>query len=67
MTRQDKTRQDNGCLKNNKCQVKFVGSLTNHGPNFAGAIFLISGSSPTLTTMQGGGRQPHIIVKDINE
>lgn len=41
--------------------VKFIGSLLNHGPGFAGAVFDSNHVSPTLTTMQGGGREPHIL------
>lgn len=40
----------------------FVGSLYDKGPGFAGAVFSVKGLCPTLTTMQGGERQPHIIV-----
>ena len=29
---------------------------------YAGAVFDIKGLSPALTTCQGGGREPHIIV-----
>lgn len=66
MTRQDKTRQDNGCLKNNKCQVnhcKFVGSLYGKGAGYAGALWDKKYLSPTLTTMQGGNREPLILEK----
>ena len=31
------------------------------GGNFAGQVFSTDGVAPTLTDMQGGGRQPHIV------
>lgn len=51
-------------------EIRF-GCLSNGtGGNFAGQVFDSNGLSPTLTDMQGGGRQPHIVeVKklDVNE
>lgn len=47
-------------MKNNK--VIFFGSLFGKGMGFAGAVFDANGCCPTLTTMQGGGREPHILV-----
>lgn len=40
---------------------RFLGSLYGHGAGYAGAVWDAQSISPTLTTMQGGGRQPHII------
>lgn len=49
----DKTRQD--------AEIR-LGCLTGFGGgNFAGQVFDKDGLSPTLTDMQGGGRQPHIV------
>lgn len=31
---------------------------------YAGAVFDIEGLAPALTTCQGGGREPHIVVYD---
>lgn len=31
---------------------------------YAGAVFDIRGLAPALTTCQGGGREPHIVVCD---
>lgn len=50
-----------------KKNCKFVGSLYGHGTGHAGAIWNINYVSPTLNTMQGGGREPHIIVRTNNE
>lgn len=55
-------------MKNNiiiqlgNCMV--VGKREN--PN-QGRVYDIRGISPTLSMMEGGGRQPHIIVKDEKE
>lgn len=40
----------------------FMGSLYGRGPGFAGALWDKNYLSPTLTTMQGGMREPLIIV-----
>lgn len=45
----------------NDMNVNFLGSLYGHGPSFAGATFDTNCLCPTLTTMQGGGREPHIM------
>ena len=34
---------------------------------YAGAVFDIRGLAPALTTCQGGGREPHIIVYERNK
>ena len=40
---------------------RFLGSLYGHGTGYAGAVWDTQSVCPTLTTMQGGGRQPHIV------
>lgn len=42
---------------------KFIGNVNREdfGTGYAGGIWDDSHISPTLTTMQGGGRQPHVI------
>ena len=45
-----------------KKRARFIGSLYGRSANFAGAIFDSNYLSPTLTTMQGGGREPHIVI-----
>lgn len=42
---------------------KFLGNVNrpDFGTGYAGGIWDANNISPTLTTMQGGGRQPHII------
>ena len=42
---------------------KFVGNINrpDFGTGYAGGVWDTNNISPTLTTMQGGGRQPHII------
>ena len=65
-TRQDKTRQDKHCSIRLSCQYRqcnFLGSLYGRGAGFAGALWDKNYISPTLTTMQGGNREPLIIVK----
>ncbi len=44
---------------------KFIGNITNPKlhDGYAGATFDTDYISPSLTTMQGGGRQPHVIEK----
>lgn len=44
-------------------QTEFIGNINGFGPGYAGAVWNAKGLSPTLTTMQGGGRQPMIIEK----
>lgn len=34
------------------------------GGSFAGQVYDLEGLSPSITTMQGGGREPHIIIDD---
>ena len=40
---------------------EFLGSLYGHGQGYAGAVFDKEKLAPTLTTMQGGGREPMIV------
>lgn len=42
---------------------KFMGNVNrfDFGTGYAGGVWNINNISPTLTTMQGGGRQPHIM------
>lgn len=42
---------------------KFIGNVNREdfGTGYAGSVWDDSHVSPTLTTMQGGGRQPHVI------
>lgn len=44
-------------------QPKFIGNVNREdfGTGYAGGVWDDSHISPTLTTMQGGGRQPHVI------
>ena len=50
-------------LNGNVHSARFLGSLLNQGPGFAGAVWDKNYLLPTLTTMSGGGRQPIIIVE----
>lgn len=43
--------------------VIFVGSIYGHGTGYAGCVYDPDGICPTLNTMQGGGREPHILMK----
>lgn len=42
---------------------KFIGNINrpDFGTGYAGGVWSTNNISPTLTTMQGGGRQPHIM------
>lgn len=44
-------------------QPKFIGNVNREdfGTGYAGGVWDDSHISPTLTTMQGGGRQPHVL------
>jgi len=42
-------------------ESRFLGSLYGHGTGYAGAVWDTQSVCPTLNTMQGGGRQPHIV------
>lgn len=57
---------------NSENNPKFIGNINrpDFGTGYAGGVWDIDNISPTLTTMQGGGRQPHImcgIDKSIND
>ena len=62
-TRQDKTRQSNET--NYPCQdmPKRIGNLygDDRGTGFAGNVWNKNAISPTITTCQGGGREPMIL------
>ncbi len=40
----------------------FIGSMYGHGTGYAGAVYSRKGLCPTLTTMQGEGREPNILL-----
>ena len=42
-------------------ESRFLGNIYGHGTGYAGAVWDKDSISPTLTTMQGGGREPMII------
>lgn len=44
-----------------KDKKKFLGNIHGFGASYAGAVFSKKYLCPTLTTMQGGGREPMII------
>lgn len=48
-------------MKEEKDSQLFLGSLYGKGTSFAGAVWDNNHISPALTTMQGGGREPHIL------
>lgn len=52
----------------NRASIKQVGNLNNStsfgGNPQAGRVYSIDGISPTLNTMQGGGREPKIMIGD---
>ena len=69
--RTDKTRQDNYSHCSSSCQVsevKRLGNLygENRGTGFAGNVWDKNNLCPTITTMQGGGREP-MIIDDVEE
>ena len=41
--------------------ARFLGNIYGFGRSFAGAVWDANHIAPTLTTMQGGGREPHIM------
>lgn len=53
----------------NTHQKIYLGNI--HGEHihdgYGGAVFDIRGLAPALTTCQGGGREPHVIVSERNE
>lgn len=50
-------------VKHESNNPQFLGNVNNpkFGTGYAGGVWDSENISPTLTTMQGGGRQPHII------
>lgn len=40
---------------------RFLGNIYGHGAGYAGAVWDKESIAPTLTTMQGGGREPMIV------
>ena len=48
---------------------KFIGNVNREdfGTGYAGGVWDDNHISPTLTTMQGGGRQPHVICNNIDK
>ena len=52
-----------GILQINTNECKFIGNINNEnfGTGYAGGVWDENYLSPTLTSMQGGGRQPHIL------
>ena len=44
----------------------YLGNIHGHHihDGYAGAVFDIRGLAPALTTCQGGGREPHIVVEE---
>lgn len=50
-------------IEDNSNTPKFIGNINrpDFGTGYAGGVWDAQNISPTLTTMQGGGRQPHII------
>lgn len=73
---QDKVNKFLANLKIDECgdgenNPKFIGNINrpDFGTGYAGGVWDTDNISPTLTTMQGGGRQPHVmcgIDKSIN-
>lgn len=47
-------------------ELDFLGNMNgaNFGTGYAGAVYGVKGLAPALTTMQGGGRMPHVLVQD---
>lgn len=50
----------------NENNAIFIGNLNGEKfhDGYAGAVFSINGLSPNITTCQGGGRQPHILIME---
>ena len=46
---------------NEVCKIGNIWGYNTKATDFAGNVFDIKGISPVLTTMCGGGRQPHVI------
>ena len=56
-------------ISSNTNRKIYLGNI--HGKHihdgYAGAVFDIRGLSPALTTCQGGGREPHILVNETRQ
>lgn len=61
-------KQRSGGFRKKKRDIHFVGNISpinnRENPN-QGRVYMTDGISPTLTGMEGGGRQPHIIVRSM--
>jgi len=61
---------DNGCtvvleieeIRMSEKEIRIGNLYGFNGGGFAGQVYDVSGIAPTLTSMQGGGRQPHIML-----
>lgn len=51
----------NEFMKDKNFEIRLGNIFGATGGSFAGMVYDKNGLSPTLNTMQGGGRQPHII------
>lgn len=49
-------------MSGKQLENRFLGSLYGCGSGYAGAVWDSTKIAPTLTSMEGGGRQPHILV-----
>lgn len=60
-----KNLNPNGSDKVDMDSPKFIGNVNREdfGTGYAGGVWDDNYVSPTLTTMQGGGRQPHVITE----
>ena len=53
---------------NEVCKIGNIWGYNTKATDFAGNVFDTKGISPVLTTMCGGGRQPHVIeVTKVND
>lgn len=64
--------KNNSDICENENSPRFIGNINrpDFGTGYAGGVWDINNISPTLTTMQGVGRQPHIVCgidKSIND
>lgn len=46
-------------------KIKVIGNLDNPGYECINRVYDINGICPTITNMQGGGRQPKIMVDTV--
>lgn len=64
--------KNNSDICDNENSPRFIGNINrpDFGTGYAGGVWDTEHISPTLTTMQGGGRQPHIVCgidKSVND